>query len=321
MVSHWPGRATSTASRRMRGSRSQGPTAAAGRGGVLRRKPPHGLPLDHREGPVHQYIIPRMPDMMFALKEAARQLQQPQWFDWFRLSRLARYRYFRDMATHALHMKRSRDVSAMVAYSDSDWAACTETRRTTSCCLLFWGDVLVHAHSRTQVQIGLSSSEAEFCGCCSTAAALLYVRGLLSFLGFGAKGRMLMGASSAIALATRCGVGAVRHLVARYLCCRPRWRKDRSRSRRWRALVTRRIRPRGTLTRIRWSSAGTCWHALFQDIGGREPGRGVERCWPDVWANSGELDQCGRDTEKNGSIFKQYIVVALVMCRTNMFTV
>ena len=103
------------------------------------------------------------------------------------------------------------------AYSDSDWAGCKETRRSTSCCLIFWGDVLLHAHTRTQVQIGLSSPESEFYGCCGTAAELLYYKGLLSFMGYATKGRLMMDARSAIAIATRSGVGSVRHLAARYL--------------------------------------------------------------------------------------------------------
>ena len=86
-----------------------------------------------------------------------------------------------------------------------------------SCCLIFWSDVLLHAHSRTQVQIGLSSAESEFYGCCGAAAELLYYKGLLTFLGYATKGRLMMDASSAIAIATRSGVGSVRHLAARYL--------------------------------------------------------------------------------------------------------
>ena len=38
-----------------------------------------------------QYITPRRPDVMFALKEAARHLQEPRCFDWYRLGRLVRY--------------------------------------------------------------------------------------------------------------------------------------------------------------------------------------------------------------------------------------
>ena len=83
--------------------------------------------------------------------------------------------------------------------------------------MIFWRDILLHAHSRTQVQIGLSSPESEFYGCCVAAAELLYYKGLLSFLGYATKGRLMMDASSAIAIATRSGVGSVRHLAARYL--------------------------------------------------------------------------------------------------------
>ena len=96
----------------------------------------------------------------------------------------------------------------VIAYSDADWAGCTETRRSTSCCLIFWGDVLLRAHARTQVQIGLSSPESEFCGCCGAAAELLSYKGLLNFLGYATKGRLMMDASSAIAIATRSGVGS-----------------------------------------------------------------------------------------------------------------
>ena len=76
---------------------------------------------------------------------------------------------------------------------------------------------MLHAHSRTQVQIGLSSPESEFYGCCGAAAELLYYKGLLNFLGYATKGRLMMDASSAIAIATRSGVGSVRHLATRYL--------------------------------------------------------------------------------------------------------
>ena len=152
---------------------------------------------------------------MFALKEAAQYLQEPRWFDWCWLGRLVWY--FCDTGSYAMHLQHSGNTEEVIAYSDADWAGCTDTRRSTSCCLIFWGDVLLHAHSRTQVQIGLSSPESEFYGCCGAAAELLYYKGLLNFLGYATKGRLMMDASSAIAIATRSGVGSVRHLAARYL--------------------------------------------------------------------------------------------------------
>ena len=67
------------------------------------------------------------------------------------------------------------------------------------------------------MQIGLSSPESEFYRCCGAAAELLFYKGLLNFLGYATKGRLMMDASSAIAIVTRSGVGSVRHLAARYL--------------------------------------------------------------------------------------------------------
>ena len=138
-------------------------------------------------------------------------LQEPQWFDWYRLGRLVRY--LCDTGSYAMHLQHSGNTGEVIAYSDADWAGCTETRRSTSCCLIFWGDVLLHAHSRTQVQIGQSPN--------STGAAeqqgVAPLQRASDFLGYTTKGRLMMDASSAIEIATRSGVGSVRHLAARHL--------------------------------------------------------------------------------------------------------
>ena len=55
-----------------------------------------------------QYITPRRPDVMFALKEAARHLQEPRWFDWYRLGRLVRY--LCDTGSYAMHLQHSGDT-------------------------------------------------------------------------------------------------------------------------------------------------------------------------------------------------------------------
>ena len=52
-----------------------------------------------------QYITPRRPDVMFALKEAARHLQEPRWFDWYRLGRHVRYLY--DTGSYAMNLQHS----------------------------------------------------------------------------------------------------------------------------------------------------------------------------------------------------------------------
>lgn len=70
---------------------------------------------------------------MFALKEAVRHLDQPRWYDRFRLARMVRYLW--DTASYALHLEHNGDLGTVAAYSDADWAGCTEKRWSTRCCL------------------------------------------------------------------------------------------------------------------------------------------------------------------------------------------
>ena len=65
---------------------------------------------------------------------------------------------------------------------------------------------LVSAHQSLSSMVAVEQQR-----CCCT------IKGLLSFLGYATKGRLMMDASSAIAIATRSGVGSVRHLASRYL--------------------------------------------------------------------------------------------------------
>ena len=46
-------------------------------------------------------------------------------------------------------------------YTDSDWAGCQRTRRSTTGCAVMCGSCLVAYWSRTQVSVALSSAEAE----------------------------------------------------------------------------------------------------------------------------------------------------------------
>eukprot|EP00971_Amphidinium_carterae_P297297 5906229-Amphidinium_carterae.1 len=164
-----------------------------------------------------QYIIPRRPDIMYALKRCGRQLAQPRVFNMQNLQRIAKYLE----STKDMYLKlEARDEAKheLDIYSDTDWAGCQESRRSTSCCLVTWCGCLVHCQSKTQVVRALSSLEAEFYGMCSAAAAEgLYVKQLLLDVGFDVKLRLHTDASSALAISERQGVGRLRHVQAKYL--------------------------------------------------------------------------------------------------------
>ena len=56
----------------------------------------------------------------------------------------------------------SSSTSEISAFSDSDWAECKETRRSTSGCLVVYNGDVVHWFSRRQKSVTASSAEAEY---------------------------------------------------------------------------------------------------------------------------------------------------------------
>ena len=47
-------------------------------------------------------------------------------------------------------------------YSDSDWAGCRESRKSTSGSCFFHGEHLIKAYSKRQANIALASTEPEY---------------------------------------------------------------------------------------------------------------------------------------------------------------
>ena len=163
-----------------------------------------------------QFILPRRPDVMFALKELGRRLQEPREKDWRAMQRLARY--LKGTANFALHLHVGEEKRYLATKGDSDWAGCHDTRRLTSCALVMWGNCLIHAHSRTQGAVtALSSPGAEYYGCVGAAAEALYVQHLIKDMGFETGIWLETDASSARAVALRQGLGKIRHLEVKYL--------------------------------------------------------------------------------------------------------
>ena len=57
-----------------------------------------------------------------------------------------------------------QDVSRVEVYSDTDWAGCTKTRKSTSGACILLGSPLIKSWSSTQNNIALSSGETELYG-------------------------------------------------------------------------------------------------------------------------------------------------------------
>ena len=107
---------------------------------------------------------------------------------------------------------RSSDI-----FVDSDWAGCLTTRRSTTGLIAMLGGHCVKHASLLQSQVGLSSGEAEFYALCRGAATGLGLVSYLADLGVNAMLRCHSDSSAARAVASRRGLGKLRHVHTRFL--------------------------------------------------------------------------------------------------------
>ena len=76
------------------------------------------------------FLASDRPDIAFAVKELCRAMAAPSKRDAEALKRLARYLIGQPRVIH--HFEGQAAPSYLDAYSDSDWAGCVRTRRSTS---------------------------------------------------------------------------------------------------------------------------------------------------------------------------------------------
>jgi hypothetical protein len=164
------------------------------------------------------YLAQDAPDMQFAAKEICRDMAKPTQESWRKLKILARFVLEREAVTWRFDWQDEVGLVLSV-FSDSDWAGCRRTRRSTS-----GGAVLVGSHclktwSSTQAPIALSSAEAEYYAMVEAATRCLGLRSMLSELGIGVVGAIELHSDSSAArsFASRKGVGRMRHLEVRHL--------------------------------------------------------------------------------------------------------
>ena len=97
-------------------------------------------------------------------------------------------------------------------YSDSDWAGCKKTRKSTSGGAVIIGSHCIRSWSKTQATIALSSAEAELIALVKATSEAIGMTSLIKDVGKSSKIQVYADASAALGIVARKGVGKVRHL-------------------------------------------------------------------------------------------------------------
>ena len=100
-------------------------------------------------------------DIQFAVKELARRMQAPRVCDWLAAETLARYLRTTPRLGRAVVLDPASKGTALLSlelYSDSDWAGCPETRRSTDNIGVCLGGAVVQTSCQTQPGLPATSS-------------------------------------------------------------------------------------------------------------------------------------------------------------------
>ena len=108
------------------------------------------------------YLAQDSPDVQFPAKEVCREMASPSASSWKKLKVLARFLLEREKVVWKFDWQEEDGGMHMELYTDSDWAGCRRTRRSTSGGAIKIGAHCIKTWSSTQMPVALSSAEAEY---------------------------------------------------------------------------------------------------------------------------------------------------------------
>ena len=149
-------------------------------------------------------------DIQFAVKELAKNMSNPKKSSWSALERLGKY--LKRRPRFAIMFRYQASASTIHASTDADWAGDRESRKSTSGGVLQLGSHVVKSWASTQSVIALSSGESEFYSIVKGCSQAMGLRALLADLGIDASIKLLTDATAGKAIASRRGLGRVRHI-------------------------------------------------------------------------------------------------------------
>ena len=134
-------------------------------------------------GSLNYAAIATRPDLSLAVGMLSQHMVNPGTDHWSGVKRVLRY--VKGTLDYGLRFEASPDDSfALHGYSDADWAGCNETRKSMSGQVFKMGNCTISWRSRKQSIVALSTTEAEYVAMCEAAQEAVWLRRLLSDIGF-----------------------------------------------------------------------------------------------------------------------------------------
>ena len=169
------------------------------------------------------YLSNERIDIQSAVRLLCTKLKCPTALEMRQLKRLLRYvKGTEDMST-VFEMRDNKDrreqtVKRLEVYTDSDWTSDQVTRKSTSGAEIMSEEMRLHAHSRGQASVALSSCEAEVMAASEGIKEALLLQKVLMFVGWGHyEIEIKMDSSAAHAFFHRRDVGRMKHIDSRIL--------------------------------------------------------------------------------------------------------
>ena len=156
------------------------------------------------------YLSFDRPDMQFATKEICREMCKPTTGGLRRLRRIGCY--LKGAKRLVWDFKMQDDIDTLDVYTDSDWAGCRRSRKSTSGGAIMRGGHCIKAWSKTQALIAKSSGEAELYAVVRGATEALGMATLAKDMGKKVEIQLHIDALAAKGMIERKGLSKVRHL-------------------------------------------------------------------------------------------------------------
>ena len=137
-------------------------------------------------------------------------MSRPRASDWGALHKIGRY--LAGKPRLVMTFPWQSPVTLVTTYTDSDWAGCPVTARSTSGGIVSIGSHVIKSYSRQQRVVALSSAEAELYAMVAASAESLAIIAYARDLGVSLGGEVYSDSAAALGITNRAGIGKVRHL-------------------------------------------------------------------------------------------------------------